>query len=147
MILAILGFFVLILVLGFIFVDETEGSIAGFGSVGVVVSLIFTVVLAGNVVNSRYIDEKIAMYADENKEIETRIEYAVSSYMEYENNTFTDLSPSSAIILVTLYPELKSDALVVQQISVYVSNNEKIKELKLQEINYKSKKWWLYFGG
>ena len=46
-----------------------------------------------------------------------------------------------------MYPELKSDKLVEEQISVYEENNKKIRELKEDKIDLKVKKWWLYFGG
>ena len=47
----------------------------------------------------------------------------------------------------SMCPELKSDKLVEEQISVYEENNKKIRELKEDKINLKVKKWWLYFGG
>jgi hypothetical protein len=60
---------------------------------------------------------------------------------------FTEVSPDSAITLVSLYPELKADELVKKQIEVYVANNEKIKELKEKKIMGNVYRWWLYFGG
>jgi hypothetical protein len=45
-----------------------------------------------------------------------------------------------------MYPELKSDTLVQNQMNIYVANNQKIKDLKEQQINYEVSKWWLYFN-
>lgn len=35
----------------------------------------------------------------------------------------------------------------MKEIDVYVKNNNKIKSLKEDKINYNADKWWLYFGG
>lgn len=93
------------------------------------------------------IDEKIAMYEEENAKIENQIAVTVQQYQEYEKEVFTEVSPDSAITLVSVYPELKADKLVQSQIEVYVSNNEKIKALKEQKIGGAVVRWWLYFGG
>ena len=110
-------------------------------------SLILIVVSAVYVVDGRVIDNKIAMYQEENKAIETQMDVLVDKYMDYESKTFGDLKGESSITLVSLYPELKSDELVKQQIMVYTDNNDKIKQLKEKKINISTWKWWLYFGG
>lgn len=104
-------------------------------------------VLLGNVINARYINEKIEMYEEENAVIEEQIADVVNDYMEYEQGVFEDISPDEAMTVVVLYPELKSSALVEKQIETYTANNQKIKELKEDYISAKSFKWWLYFGG
>jgi hypothetical protein len=48
---------------------------------------------------------------------------------------------------IVYVPKLKSNELVVKEIDVYVKNNNKIKSLKEDKINYNADKWWLYFGG
>lgn len=95
------------------------------------------------------LDDRIAMYQEENEKIESQIAEVVAQYQKYENDIFTDVAENNedAMYLITLYPELKSDTLVAQQIEVYVNNNQKIKELKEQQIYGKVFKWWLYFGG
>lgn len=100
-----------------------------------------------SVISGRYIDEKIAMYEEENERIETQISALVENYMDYESSTLIEFKGDDAVILVSLYPELKSDALVQQQITIYAKNNMKIKELREQKIDVKTAKWWLYFGG
>ena len=98
------------------------------------------------VANGGVIDDKIAMYQEENEKIEEQMDALVSQYMEYESDTYGELKNDSSITLISLYPELKADELVKEQISVYITNNEKIKELKEDKINLKTKKWLLYFG-
>lgn len=98
------------------------------------------------VLNRVNIDQKIALYEEENAKIEQQIAATVKQYQEYESGIFTDVAPESSITLVALYPELKSDTLVQSQIEVYVENNNTIKELKSTAINASVYRWWLYFG-
>ena len=93
------------------------------------------------------IDDKIAMYESQNTKIEEQISDVVERYMEYESGVFTEVSSDSAITLVALYPDLKSDALVESQIELYTDNNRKITELMEKKINGSVTRWWLYFGG
>lgn len=97
-------------------------------------------------------DKKIAMYEEENKNIQTQVAEIVKNYQEYENNTYTeslkniDLSNTDVVVLTQLYPDLKSNEMINKQIEIYQENNKKIKELKEQKINKEISKWWLYFG-
>lgn len=86
------------------------------------------------------------MYEEENTKIEQQIADVVTQYQEYEAGIFTEVAPESAMTLVALYPELKSDTLVQSQIEVYADNNKQIKELKCMAINTSVIRWWLYFG-
>ena len=58
-----------------------------------------------------------------------------------------EVAPESAVTMVSLYPELKSDSLVQAQIEVYAENNKIIKDLRDQQIKGNVYRWWLYFGG
>lgn len=117
------------------------------GAIGFIVALLFLIGLCINVSELKVIDDKIAMYQEENAKIEAQISEAVKQYQQYEHDIFTEVTPDSAMTLVALYPELKADALVQKQIEVYIANNEKIKELKENKINGSVYRWWLYFGG
>lgn len=99
-----------------------------------------------NVIGGRVIDSKITMYQEENKNIETQMDVLVEKYMNYESETLGELKGKSSITLVSLYPELKADELVKQQVSVYTSNNSLIKDLREKKINLSTWKWCLYFG-
>ena len=93
------------------------------------------------------IDNKIVMYQEENTNIEQDIDKIVKEYLKHEKETFADLKTGeSAITLVTLFPELKSDDLVQQQIEIYIDNNAKIKQLREEKIDIAKIKWILYFG-
>lgn len=111
-----------------------------------IVALVVGVIITCCAINSSTLDERIAMYQEENQVIELQIADVVKQYQEYETGIFTEVAPDKSIALVTLYPELKSDRLVQEQIEVYVDNNTKIKELKEALITARLTRWWAYFG-
>ena len=127
--------------------DEGAIAITAIGcAVGILV-FIAAMIVTGVVVSDSKLDARLEMYQEENAKIEQQIAEVVQQYQEYETAIFTEVTPESAMTLVTMYPELKSDTLVSSQIDIYVKNNEKIKELKLEKIDAPLYKWWLYFGG
>lgn len=138
---------IIISIIGFIIACMIEDDIAGFFGMCFCVLFIIAILLGIIVSGGRTIDEKITMYQEENNKIEKQLDTLVSNYMNYESNTYEKFKSESSITLVSMYPELKSDKLVEEQISVYEENNKKIRELKEDKINLKVKKWWLYFGG
>jgi hypothetical protein len=66
--------------------------------------------------------------------------------MSHETETFKNAKSESAMKLVSLYPELKSDALISKLIDTYTSNNDKIVKLKNEKIVAHRARWWIYFG-
>ena len=152
MILVILAVCIALVVIGVVVAENTYHDEVGvtmviIGSLVGFVSLVVTVALCCEVSAVARIDDKIAMYNDENARIEQQIAECVERYQEYEQGVFEKVSPEDAVVLVTHYPELKSDTLVQMQIATYVENNNKIKGLKAQQIDITVIKWWLYFGG
>ena len=126
--------------------DAIGTSLQITGAIIIMISAIASIILFISVINRVGIDKKIAMYEEENTKIEQQIADVVTQYQEYEAGIFTEVTPESAMTLVTLYPELKSDTLVQSQIEVYADNNKQIKELKCKAINASVYRWWLYFG-
>lgn len=154
MIIVLTAICIAVLVIGIVLMRQADCAVADTGEVigGVAVVLIIAcliglIILGVCVSKLNVIDDKIAMYEEENNKIETQIAETVKQYQEYEHDIFVEVAPESAVTLVSLYPELKADTLVQKQIEVYVANNEVIKELKASKINGSVLKWWLYFGG
>lgn len=117
------------------------------GAMATIAVVIVTLVQVHSLVEISTIDERIAMYEEQNEEIEGQIETVVKEYQEYESGIMTEVGDKdSYITLVSLYPELKADALVSKQIEVYLNNNRTIVDLKNQKLNEKVYRWWLYFG-
>ena len=134
----------LILMLVCIFKDMDE--IAGLFGIIFAVFFVISIIVGIGVVKGRPLDAKIAMYIEENENIETEMNALVEQYMNYEAGAYGELKGESSITLVSLYPELKADTLVTKQIELYIDNNEEIKKLKEKKIDLTVKKWWLYFG-
>lgn len=153
MVLVILGVCVALIFIGCAINEHSyDGSEAGaaisvIGFIGGIIALVATICIGAQVLTDSKLDSKIAMYTEENAVIEQQIADCVERYQEYEQGVFEKVSPTDAVAVVTLYPELKSDTLVQAQIETYVENNNKIKQLKERKIDASVRKWWLYFGG
>lgn len=120
--------------------------LAWFFSAVAVIMVIIICCLAPKVAKVSILEDKIAMYQEENEIIEQDIDRIIEKYIKHKQDIFADLKPEeSSITLVTLFPDLKSDTLVQQQIEIYVANNEKIKSLKEEKIDIAQIKWLLYF--
>lgn len=117
-----------------------------FSGIGVVAVVLAVITNSCHLSEMVVLDPVIAMYEEENRSIESQIDDIVSRYMAYEDETFEKAKEDSAISLVSLYPELKSDGLVQSQIAVHQENSRKLKELKERKIKAGIYRWWLYFG-
>lgn len=119
------------------------GIITGVATVVAVIALVCNI---ANIAESRIIDQKIAMYQEENASIETQIANCVAEYQQYETKVISEVTAENAMTLVSLYPDLKSDALVAKQIEVYIANNSVIKNLRQNKLDIQKARWWVYFG-
>ena len=124
--------------------DSACSLTAGSFAVGIVLIVVFGLWIG--VMHRNTIPARIEMFEEENARIEAAITETVERYMEHEKEVFSMASNESAINLVSLYPELKSDTLVQQQIETYLENNKTIKQLREEQIATPIFKWWLYFG-
>lgn len=92
--------------------------IFGFVILGLIIAICY---LSTAVATESTIDSKIEMYQEENTNIEEDIDRIVREYLKHEQDTYADLkTEESSITLITLFPELKSDTLVQQQLEIYV---------------------------
>ena len=144
---------ILLLIIGIgltcrIFMDNDTGEVfSGFGSLISVVALIGIIINIGILINGRTFDDKIAMYEQENAAIEQSVDVLVKDYYKHESDTYSSLKPENAVLFASAYPELQSNELATKQLEIYVDNNNKIKELKEDQINLSKNRFWLYFGG
>ena len=132
---------ILLLIIGIgltcrIFMDNDTGEVfSGFGSLISVVALIGIIINIGILINGRTFDDKIAMYEQENAAIEQSVDVLVKDYYKHESDTYSSLKPENAVLFASAYPELQSNELATKQLEIYVDNNNKIKELKEDQIN------------
>ena len=127
--------------------EETGAAIVLIGCGVIVGGIVWGGFLIDDCIEGRYIDDKIAVYQEENKGIENDIAVMVKQYQEHETKVFDMSEIDSPTTLVQMYPELKSNELVAKQMDVFTANTEKIKELKTKKINCEKAKFKLYFGG
>ena len=130
-----------------IFIDNNTGEVfSGFGIFISVVALIGIIINIGILINGRTLDDKIAMYEQENAAIEQSVDVFVKDYYRHESDTYSSLTPENAVLFASAYPELQSNELATKQLEIYVENNNNIKELKKDQINLSKNRFWLYFG-
>ena len=121
----------------------------GFGILGGLIGFIALIgifVNIGFLVYGRTLDDKIAMYEQENAAIEQSVDVLVKDYYRHESDTYSSLTPENAVLFASAYPELQSNELATKQLEIYVENNNNIKELKKDQINLSKNRFWLYFG-
>lgn len=141
----ILFFFigVVLIILG---VYITEDGLGEFGVVIVGIALLGIFINIGILIYGRTFDDKIEMYEEENLRIEQSINVLVKDYYKHESDTYSSLKPENAVLFAYAYPELQGNDLAMKQLEVYVDNNNKIKELKEDQIDLSRNRFWLYFG-
>lgn len=118
-----------------------------FTMIFIALAVLFCFLGIPGTIDSRYTDQKIQMYQEENEKIEEDVSVIITQYMKHENETFDMSKIESSTVLIQMYPELKSNELVSKQIDIYNENNKKIKKLKLEKIKNQKAKFYLYFGG
>lgn len=119
----------------------------GVGIVGAIIVGTFLILVGIEVSSGMIIDDKINLYESENNKIDKQVYSIVENYKDYEKGTFESLKNKNADTLISLYPELKTDTLVKEQIKIYTNNRKKIIKLKQEKLEQKPLRWWLYFGG
>ena len=115
-----------------------------------IILVIVTSVMIGELFRiDRIIPNEIAYLEQNNAEIEAKLQETVVAYQTYESETFAELRPESSdvTVVISLYPELKSETLVAGLLDTYISNNDTIRDLELQRLQRPSYAFWLYFGG
>ena len=160
MLLIFIGIFIALIIVGIIvgcrnYWDRYEFCYIPCFIFGIIGLLISVGIYCGGIValqNIKYADAKIAVCEEENLRIEAQVEATVNHYLEYEQGVFdkidiSDYSGDKLLLISQLYPELKADGLLQQQMDLYVKNNDEIRELKLAKIDNEKWKFWLYFGG
>ena len=157
MLIVLFMIFLIMITIGLVWLDKSyDDAFASFtivlGGIFEVIVVIAMIVNAYNISKLQVSDKKIAMYQEENNNIQSQITDIVDNYMKYESKTYDkslkniDLKNSDVVVLTQLYPNLKSDEMVKTQIEIYQKNNETIKKLKEEKLNCEISKWWLYFG-
>ena len=136
---------VALIVLG-VLLDDFAEYFVGIGSIVCIIALVGIFINIDYIIRGRTLDDKIAMYEQENAAIEQSVDVFVKDYYRHESDTYSSLTPENAVLFASAYPELQSNELATKQLEIYVENNNKIKELKEDQINLSKNRFWLYFG-
>ena len=137
---------VALIVLG-VLLDDFAEYFVGIGSIVCIIALVGIFINIDYLIRGRTLDDKIAMYEQENAAIEQSVDVFVKDYYRHESDTYSSLTPENAVLFASAYPELQSNELATKQLEIYVENNNNIKELKKDQINLSKNRFWLYFGG
>lgn len=136
--------FVLAIIL-MIFFSFIIDSLSQFFGRAAIVILVIIGFFTFKVATSSTIDNKIAMYQEENAAIDQRFDKIVEEYLK--QNPDTSVSPEAdSITLIALIPELQSNEFIQEQLYIYYNNNCHIDELRDKKISLTKLKWLLYFG-
>lgn len=165
MLIVLFFIFLLMIFIGLFLIKKSDlkydkgADLIGIGTITIFIAGVFELIVVGyivfcstNVSNIPIMDSKIAMYEQENNNIQSSISEIVENYMNYESGTYAnsvekiDLKDLDMMMATQIYPELKTNELIMRQIDIYTANNDKIKQLKEQKLNNQVSKWWLYFG-
>ena len=137
---------VALIVLG-VLLDDFAEYFVGIGSIVCIIALVGIFINIDYLIRGRTLDDKIAMYEQENAAIEQSVDVFVKDYYRHESDTYSSLTPENAVLFASAYPELQSNELATKQLEIYVENNNKIKGLKEDQIKLSTNRFWLYFGG
>ena len=136
---------VALIVLG-VLLDDFAEYFVGIGSIVCIIAMVGIFINIDYLIRGRTLDDKIAMYEQENAAIEQSVDVLVKDYYRHESDTYSSLTPENAVLFASAYPELQSNELATKQLEIYVENNNNIKELKKDQINLSKNRFWLYFG-
>ena len=106
MILLIFGICILMIIGGCILDGKTGVDsdicylISGIGATVGFFALLGLIIVGVNVKSLSVIDDRIAMYEEENTRIEQQIADVVEQYKKYENDIFREVAPESAVRMV-----------------------------------------------
>ena len=98
-----------------------------------IVCLITSLVCVSNLVDGKYLPEKIEMYEESRASVNQKLQ-------EILNDEQSAVNTDALIIDINQRNK-------VQLMESYTNYTQKIAELKDDLISLKSTKWWLYFGG
>lgn len=150
MLIVILIISIVLMVLAFLFnywdFDPLDCILWVVSIILIFLCLLFIIVCGVDVSRQPQLNQTLKMYEEENNKIENNIQEIIKQYKEYEVDTYNTYKNENISVIVSMYPELKTNDLVTKQIEIYNSNNKKIKEIKEEIINIGLSKWWLYFG-
>lgn len=113
---------------------ESWGILGGIASG--IFGVVLIVLICVYIFNKPTISNKIEMYEEENKKVETQLVESVNIWLTRQETTFESISSIDGVTTYLVkYPELKGDSLVDELMETYKNNSKEIKQLKSRKIN------------
>ena len=104
--------------------------------------------IAGGIYNydSSTINSRLEVLEEQNTTVLTQVEPLVQQALNYESGTYKDLKldVNKLIIFAQMYPELKANSFLNKQIEIILTNQEEIKQLKLDKASLNAYHFWLW---
>ena len=129
---------------------DDEAGLCWFG-IGAFISLILGIVLCCAIQSRHSIiynnPRQIEVLEENNKELLAELEPVIEKYLNYESGTLTNLKVNSdTLIAYSVYPELKGNEFVMEQVKIIKSNNREIIKKKLELASLENYRIWLFMG-
>ncbi|MGP1609026.1 MAG: hypothetical protein ACTTGJ_04190, partial [Clostridium sp.] len=107
---------ILLVVKLFIEEDEDRFIVQLLLSLTILIEIIASIVLIAEISKKDFLNDKIALYKQENIVIEKRIDTVVKEYLKHESDTYKIKGEGKLIEKVMAYPELKSNDIIKKQV-------------------------------
>lgn len=125
--------------------DDGYGFIMG-GIVLLIISIlafIITICHYNNIASTA--SYKLEVLEEQNKEILTQVEPVVKEALKYESTTYSNLKIDADRLIAVgqMYPDLKNNTFIQTQLNVIISNQQEIKQLKLQKASLNAYRLWI----
>lgn len=92
------------------------------------------------------IGSQLEVLETQNKIILSQIEPVIQKALDFESNTYKELkvSPENIITISQIYPDLKDNSFIQTQLSVILTNQQQITQLKLNKATLNAFHFWIW---
>lgn len=92
------------------------------------------------------INSQLEVLESQNAIILSQIEPVIQKALDFESNTYKELkvNPENIITLSQIYPDLKDNSFIQTQLSVILTNQQQITQLKLNKATLNAFHFWIW---
>lgn len=92
------------------------------------------------------INSQLEVLESQNTIILSQIEPVIQKALDFESNTYKELkvNPENIITLSQIYPDLKDNSFIQTQLSVILTNQQQITQLKLNKATLNAFHFWIW---
>lgn len=125
--------------------DDGCGFIAGGAVILTVAVIAFLITLCNYNNIASTASYKLEVLEEQNEEILIQVEPVVKEALKYESTTYSNLKIDADRLIAVgqMYPDLKNNTFIQTQLNVIISNQQEIKQLKLQKASLNAYRLWI----